>query len=97
MREFRFLAEVYDDLATTVDWLDSKRAGLGEEFEFEFFAAVQRATQEPASFAMDHTGYRPVRLKRFSAVKYFTTENEVIVIAGVFMGGRSEQNLKNRI
>ena len=79
-----------------MDWLDARREGLGLEFESEFFAAVQVAMSRPDSFPVDQTGYRPVRLKRFSAVLYFAIENDLVVIAGVFMGGRSEANLQNR-
>ena len=96
MKNYKFLEEVYNDLASTMSWLDAKREDLGLEFETEFFNAVQAATSCPESFAMDQTGYRPVRLKRFSAVMYFIVENDVILIAGVFMGGRSESKLKDR-
>jgi len=33
VREHRFLAEVLDDLETTMNWLDGRREGLGKEFE----------------------------------------------------------------
>ena len=96
MKEYRFLDEIYDDLASTEDWLETRQVGLSQHFESEFFAAVEIACSRPESFAADETGYRPVRLKRFSAVMYFTIEDDVIVVAGVFMGGRSEAKLKNR-
>jgi hypothetical protein len=96
VKHARFLPEVHDDLLTTMDWLDTRRAGLGSEFESEFFSAVELVRTRPQAFASDHTGYRPCRLQRFSAVMYFSIENETIVVAGVFMGGRSESNLKNR-
>ena len=91
---YKFLEEVYDDLASTISWLDARREDLGLEFEIEFFDAVPSSPKtRPESFAMDQTGYRPVRLKRFSAVMYFIVEDEVVLIAGVFMGGRSETKL----
>lgn len=45
------------------------------------------------SFAADKT----VRLKKFRAVMYFMFESDLVVVAGVFMGGRSETNLKDRL
>ena len=47
MKEHRFLAEVLDDLETTMNWLDGRRDGLGKEFEFEFLSAVQVAGLAP--------------------------------------------------
>ncbi len=96
MKDYRFLDEVYDDLATTGEWLDARRDQLGLEFETAFFDAVRLARTRPESFALDQSGYRTIRLKRFSAVVYFSVENDVIVIAGVLMGGRSETNLRDR-
>ena len=79
-----------------MDWLDRRRDGLGKEFESEFFSAVQAAKSRPDTFSTDQTGYRPVKLKRFSAVMYFTVEDDVVVVGGVFMSGRSESQLRNR-
>ena len=96
MKDYRFLDEVYDDLATTEEWLDARRDQLGLEFETAFFEAVQEARSRPDSFALGQSGYRAIRLKRFSAVVYFSLENDVVIIVGVLMGGRSETNLRNR-
>jgi len=96
VKDHRFLDEVFDDIASTVEWLDERREGLGLEFESAFFSAVRTARSRPESFATDKTGYRPVRLEKFSAVMYFAIEDEVIVVAGVFMGGRSEATLRKR-
>ena len=94
--DVRFLAEVYDDLSTTMAWLNNRRVGLGDEFESEFFASIATICDRPDTFASDHTGYRACRLRRFSAVLYFRIENNLIIVAGVFMGGRSESKLQNR-
>ena len=96
MKSYRFVEEVYEDLETTIEWLDDKQIGLGHEFESEFFAAVNVARTNSTSYAIDQTGYRPIPLKRFSAVMYFSIEQDIIVVAGVFMGGRSETNLRDR-
>ena len=96
MKEHRFVDEIYDDLDTTMAWLDEKLAGLGDEFEFEFFATVDAAKSRPESFSINHTGYRTIPLKRFSAVTYFAIEHDIVVIVGVLLGGRSESNLKGR-
>ncbi len=49
-------------------WFDRISAGLGEEFEAEFYLALERVKENPEMFAAGHTGYRPCRLKRFTGV-----------------------------
>jgi len=49
-------------------WFDERRVGLGDELEAEFYAAVLVVQDRTYSFAADHTGYRPCRLRRFTAV-----------------------------
>jgi hypothetical protein len=96
VKEHRFVDEIYDDLDTTMEWLDEKREGLGDEFETEFFATVNAAKSRPESYSINQTGYRTIPLKRFSAVTYFSIEQDIVVIVGVLMGGRSESNLRGR-
>ncbi len=60
MKDFRFAREVHQDLESTMDWLDEKRLGLGDELEHEFFVAVNKARSRPESFAPGQDGYRPV-------------------------------------
>lgn len=96
MMDVCFLPEVRDDLLSSMEWFDQRRDGLGEELEIEFYSAVAVVRERPLSFAADQTGYRPCRLKRFTAVLYFRIENSQIVVAGLFVGGRDEQRLKGR-
>lgn len=96
MMDVRFLAEIRDDLLSAMDWFDRRRAGLGEELESEFYTAVARVCEWPQAFAPDRTGYRPCRLKRFTAVLYFRIEGDFIIVAGLFVGGRDESSLQGR-
>ena len=40
MMDVRYADEVFDDLRPSVDWLNSRKAGLGFELEDEFYASV---------------------------------------------------------
>ncbi len=44
----------------------------------------------------DHTDYRPCRLKRFTAVLYFSIDEPFVVVLGLFTSGEDERNLQNR-
>ena len=51
-----------------MEWFDRIAFGLGDQFESEFFSALERIKQDPNLFAANDAGYRPCRLKRFTAV-----------------------------
>lgn len=96
MRDVRYADEVRNDLLLSMAWLDERRDGLGEQLEAEFYAAVSVVQDRPFSFAADHTGYRPCRLRRFTAVLYYRIESDIIVVFGLFVGGRDESRLQSR-
>lgn len=102
MMDVRYALEVFDDLRPSVDWLNSRKPGLGFELESEFYASVGVVRGRPYSYAVDHTGLRPVRLRRFTAVLYYKIEesllpdNAVVVIVGLMVAGRDEACLKYR-
>jgi hypothetical protein len=94
--DVRYADEVRDDLLISMAWLDERRDGLGDELETEFYSAVSVVQDRPYSFSADHTGYRACRLRRFTAVLYYRIESEIIIVVGLFVGGRDESRLKNR-
>ena len=100
--DVRYADEVFDDLRPSVDWLNSRKPGLGFEFEDEFYATVAVVRGRPYSYAVDHTGLRPLRLRRFTAVLYYEIQESllpdlsVVVIVGLLVGGRDETCLKYR-
>ena len=46
--------------------------------------------------AIDETGYRPIRMRRFTAVIYYNLSDSEIVVVGVLVNGRSASALKDR-
>jgi hypothetical protein len=79
-----------------IEWIDRICPGLGDQFESEFYNALERDKQEPHFFAANHTGDRPCRLKRFTSVLYFRIDEDIIVVVGLFTSGEDESALKNR-
>ncbi len=92
----RLTARTETDLLRGIDWFDRISIGLGEMFEEEFYCALERVKVNPELFAADHTGYRPCRLKRFTAVLYFRIDEPFIVVVGLFTSGEDERDLQNR-
>lgn len=92
----RLTARTEADLLRGIDWFDRISTGLGEMFESEFYRALERVKANPELFAADHTGYRPCRLKRFTAVLYFRIDDPFVVVVGLFTSGEDEGDLQNR-
>jgi hypothetical protein len=92
----KLTAETEADLLRGMEWFDRISLGLGDQFESEFFTALERIKQDPDLFAANHTGYRPCRLKRFTAVLYFRIDGDLIVVVGLFTSGEDETVLQNR-
>ncbi len=92
----RLVDEVYLDLRTARDWYDGKSAGLGNEFADLFFSTVCSLPRVSLHHAIDETGYRPIRMPRFTAMIYYDLSNSEIVVVGLLVNGRSAAALKNR-
>lgn len=78
----RLTAQTEADLLRGINWFDRISTGLGEAFEAEFYHALERVKVNPELFAADHTGYRPCRLKRFTAVLYFRIDDRSWWLSG---------------
>lgn len=92
----RLTTRTVADLLRGIDWFDRIALGLGDQFEMEFYYALDRIKQSPELFAANHTGYRPCRLKRFTAVLYFRMDHDCLVVLGLFTSGEDESVLKDR-
>ncbi|QDS89621.1 hypothetical protein EC9_38210 [Rosistilla ulvae] len=84
------------DLLRGIEWFDKISLGLGDQFELEFFRALERVKKAPNLFPPNQTGYRPCRLKRFTAVLYFRIADNLIVVVGLFTSGENESVLQHR-
>ncbi|MCY2982998.1 MAG: type II toxin-antitoxin system RelE/ParE family toxin [Planctomycetota bacterium] len=89
-------AETEADLLRGITWFEKIAIGLGDQFESEFYIALARIKQDPNLFAANHTGYRPCKLQRFTAVIYFRIEGNLIVVVGLFTSGEDETVLQKR-
>ena len=96
MIDVRYVDEVRDDLIMGMNWIDERHAGLGDQLESEFFAAVAVVPDRPNTFAADKNGYRPCRLRRFNAVLYFQIETDCALVVGLLVGGQDRSRLTGR-
>jgi hypothetical protein len=88
--------EVEDDVVAAVEWYDTKRRGLGDEFLAEYLAAIGRIRDNPLQFAVAANGLRPCRLKRFGYIIHFDVNGDDILVVALMAGGRDDSAFVRR-
>ena len=90
MWHLSYRPEVEDDVFDTVTWYDDKRLGLGNEFMYEYLAAIQRIRDNPLLFCVAANGLRPCRLKPFSCIIHFDVDASDVLVVALMGGGRDD-------
>jgi plasmid stabilization system protein ParE len=78
-----FRPEAEDDLLTTRDFYESRRAGLGKAFGREIESLIARISDAPRSFPTVHAETQRAVLSRFPYAIYFRVESETVVVLAV--------------
>ena len=87
------LPDAERDLLDAIEWYGSASASLGDQFEVEFYDAINRILENPELFAENSSGFRPCPTKRFTSVVYFRIDEKVIVIIRILVNGREDQSV----
>ena len=91
---FRFLEGARNEFKEAVDYYERQRRGLGDELENEVFAAIERASHDPASYESFDSGIFRIPVQRFD---YYTVEEDTLVIAAVMHNRRRPGYWKRRL
>ncbi len=87
----RFLPEVEEDAINGYMWYESKSSGLGEDFLRMFYASANELIGNPLLYQKVHHAFRRRLLRRFPYAIYFTTENDQVIVLGLFHCARNPQ------
>ncbi len=93
----RFHELVSEDLRKAINWYDSKREGLGNEFDIELSQSIERLHEAPLSHSYAFPGIRFKCLHRFPYVIYFVIEKSEIYVLAVLHGRQDNQIVKQRL
>lgn len=85
------------DLAECRLWYEQRRAGLGDEFAAEFYAALEAIAQAPTAQVPFHGAFRRRKLRRFPHLVVFHAEAERILILAVIHVRRSDEFVQDQI
>jgi plasmid stabilization system protein ParE len=84
------------DAEEAAAWYDAERPGLGVEFILELDLAMEKAAENPSSFAHVAGPVRRVLMRRFPYALYFLFDGDEIEIIAILHQARSAQAWKKR-
>ena len=97
-RKIIFAAKARLEFEAAVAWYDDQQPGLGDRFEAEVHATLQRILQNPARFRLAGKTVRTARVEVFDKYSvYFNVERDFIGVVAVFHGSRNPAELRRRL
>jgi plasmid stabilization system protein ParE len=90
----RFLPEVEEDVIAGYVWYEEKSKGLGEDFLRIFYACAIEISRNPLIYPKVYEEFRRRLLRRFPYAIYFTLENDVITVFGLFHCARDPRTIR---
>src|ERR1043165_5868302 len=97
-REIIFGTEARLEIENAVQWCDEQQPGLGDRFEAEIHATLQRVLRYPERFRFVGDTIRKARVQVFKKYSvYFHVEPGFIGVVSVFHGSRNPAELRRRL
>ena len=97
-REILFEPEARMEFDEAIDWYDAQNPGLGDRFEAEINATLDRIVKNPERFRPVSRNLRIARVKVFNKYAvYFRVEPTYIGVVAVFHGSRNPEDLTRRL
>ena len=93
----RFLPEVEEDVIAAYAWYEAKAPGLGEEFLRMFYACAGDIPRNPVLYPKVYREFRRRLLRRFPYAIYFRTEDNEIVVFGLFHCARDPRTIRAKM
>jgi plasmid stabilization system protein ParE len=88
------LSEAESDILTAHDWYETKRAGLGADFELCLEAALERLLEFPEASPIWYRDTRRIILAHFPYGVFYICKEDTIFIVAVFHLKRNQVSLK---
>lgn len=95
--DLRFVPDVEHDISNAYSWYEQKALGLGEEFIRMFRIVVAEIIRNPNIFQRVYGEYRRALLRRFPFALYYTRQDNLVIVTGVFHCARDPHIIQNTI
>ncbi len=95
--QLRLLPEVEEDAFAGYLWYQKKSVGLGDEFLQEFYDGANGLLDSPLLYQSIREGIRRLLLRRFPYAIYFTIEDGLVLVIGVFHCARDPHAIDSEV
>ncbi len=85
-----------DDILEIARWYDYQSPGLGNKFEENLEAAIQKINTQPFSYRIIYGSIRRIHLKHFPYLIFYEILVEEVLIYGVIHSKRNPKAIKSR-
>ena len=89
LKKVKFVEEAALEFQDSVEWYESKVAGLGLDFASEISNAIEKIMINPDMYFHVIENIRRIQVKKFPYSIFYTKENETMVILRVFHNKRN--------
>lgn len=89
----RFLEEVEGDATAAYEWYEERAAGLGRAFLQELYGAAADILANPLLYRAVDSTIRRCLLRRYPYSIYFTIEEDLILVIGLFHCARDPRGV----
>lgn len=89
-------ADARDEVREAIAYLETRRAGLGDEFEDKLREAFDLIARQPRAFSPYREGYRKYVVPGFSYVIYYADLDDFVYVAAVPHTSRRPDYWMNR-
>ncbi len=84
------------DIDSSVEWYNSKRDNLGNEFAIEASEMFERIKENSLQFPKEYKEMQKATIKRFPYIIFFVVSNDIAFIIGIFNTNRNPQTIQKR-
>jgi toxin ParE1/3/4 len=88
--------EAFADIAEAFSWYESRRAGLGAEFDEELDRTFRLIVAMPAAGLVVHRTLRRALVRRFPFAVYYVLGADLIEVRGVLHSSRHPRTWRRR-
>ena len=88
--------EAFADIAEAFSWYESRRSGLGAEFEDELDRTFRLILAMPAAGRVVHRTLRRALVRRFPFAVYYVLSADLIEVRGVLHSSRHPRTWRRR-